>query len=123
MRLLQTQKGRVKLGIQRRRQTESESRHDDVPGETVAITASCYASAGADTGKMHAISCTPATFGGGLPEFSADGPILAHPVAIAQPLEYCTPNEGFDATGQALLVTRWFVPHRRYPPRESAPLM
>lgn len=105
-RLLQTQSGRVKIGIQRRLAADSESQlYDDVlMGPGSVDTASCYARLEGDD-EMHPIVCTLANFGAGLPIFSPNEN-LALPVAIAQPLEYCTRREGFNVTGHALLVTR-----------------
>lgn len=115
-RLLQTQSGRIKLGIQRRVAADSEfERYDGTfeqpkidQGQAGLRSATCYAKIQGETDDIHPIACAPANFGGGLPKFSHDEPALVLPVAIAPSPEYCSQSTGFNATGRAVLVTRWF---------------
>lgn len=111
-RLLETQ-GRVNIKIRRRAEATPEPQLYDsdaprVEGDgSLSKVVSCYATIEGDTEEVHALECTQAALGSDLPTFATAGAEFAFPLMVAQPLEHCADDSSLNASGHALLVSRY----------------
>lgn len=111
-RLLETQ-GRVNIKVRRRAEATPEPqlydsdvlRVEGVGSQPKAV--SCYATIEGDTEEVHALECTQAALGSDLPTFATAGVDFAFPLMVAQPLEHCADEPSLNASGHALLVSRY----------------
>lgn len=108
-RLLETQ-GRVNIKIRRRAEATPEPQLYDggaLRGNSQPKAVSCYATVEGDIEEVHALECTQAALGSDLPTFATAGAEFAFPLMVAQPLEHCADDPSLNASGHALLVSRY----------------